>query len=239
MRSATYALKVACIADRDYASSMILRRKARLYSTGYSSDRPRNPRQDVPRQRVLNKTREMPSLFGTRKIERAYRVSYLADSAGRAEAVHFFGPALVPHMRVPDFLDKMPLAKAQAWLDAHPMEERWFMLVLDDERVRFVDADLRRLKFLPELARIHSFSKGLTDAGVDCFRLVPALEGLLIYSPNVTDRCLESLAQMPQLKDLDIQDSPQLTPPAIDQLVARLPNLKEIWRRKPLEKTQE
>jgi len=100
---------------------------------------------------------------------------------------------------------------------------------LAERDITFVDQDLYRLKHLPELERLHSHADHLTDAGVNFFRLIPDLKHLLIYSPLVTDACLEDVAALSLLETIDLQGSPGITAEAFDRLVDRLDHLVDIY----------
>jgi len=164
-----------------------------------------------------------------KKIEREYRITYLDDSEERAEAVLFFGRALVPEVHIPKITFNMSETDAQAYLDDHPMQRQWSMLTLHEREVSFEDDDLYRLEFLPELERLHSHASHLTDRGVAYFQRVPGLRHLLIYSPLVTDACLDGIATLKQLQTVDLQGSHLITRGAFDRLVGKLPNLVDIY----------
>ena len=185
----------------------------------------------MPRHSTITTTWESTGFlgFGTRKHEREYRVTYLDDSPGRKDAVEFFGRALVPAWNLPDAINKMPGAMAQKFLDDHPFQEKWAMLTLHTRDVAFENQDLYRLEFLRELERIHSHADHLTDSGVRFFRLIPELRHLLIYSPLVTDACLEDVAALTCLETIDFQGSPGITKEAFARLVGRLDHLVDIY----------
>jgi len=164
-----------------------------------------------------------------KKIEREYRITYLDDSEERAEAVLFFGQSLFPALSIPKVTYSMSARDAQAYLDDHPTQRRWLMLTLDDRTLPFVDADLYRLEFLPELERLHVHTNHLTDRGVEHFRRIPGLSHLLIYSPLVTDECLDGIATLRLLQTLDLQGSHLITRAAFDRLVRKLPKLVDIY----------
>jgi hypothetical protein len=164
-----------------------------------------------------------------KKIEREYRITYLDDSEERAEAVIFFGRALFPAMSIPKITYDMSETDAQAYLDDHPMQRQWTMLTLDDREASFEDDDLYRLEFFPELDRLHSHASHLTDRGVAYFQRIPGLRHLLIYSPLLTDACLDGLANLQQLQTIDLQGSHLITRGAFDRLVAKLPNLVDVY----------
>ncbi|MCH6259399.1 hypothetical protein MLD52_22785 [Puniceicoccaceae bacterium K14] len=182
----------------------------------------------MPRHQTIKRSWETKAILGTRKHNREYRVTYTDDSGERAEAVSFFGEALFPAMNIPDSLDQMSERSAQEYLDAHPVQEQWSMLTLD-QRVTFIDGDLHRLKYLPELERLHSHADHLTDHGVSHIPTIPELRHLLIYSPHVTDRCLEDIACLRHLQTIDLQGSHLITREAFDALVEGLPDLVDIY----------
>jgi len=164
----------------------------------------------------------------TRKHKREYQVTHTDDSEERAEAVRFFGKGLFPAMNIPDSLDQMSERSAQEYLDAHPVQKQWSMLTLDD-RVTFVDDDLHRLKYFPELERLHSHADHLTDHGVSFIPFIPELRHLLIYSPVVTDRCLVDIARLRRLQTIDLQGSHLISRQAFDDLIKELPDLVDIY----------
>ena len=109
------------------------------------------------------------------------------------------------------------------------MAELWSMLTLDSSRVSFTDDDLFRLQYFPELERLHSHVNHVTDHGVTYVRHIPRLRHLLIYSPLVTDACLENIGFLQDLQTIDLQGSHRITRGAFDALVAHLPNLVDIY----------
>ena len=165
-----------------------------------------------------------------KKIEREYRITYVDDSQERAEGVHFFGRALFPALNIPRVTYSMSERDAQAYFDAHPMQRQWSMLTLHSEKeVFFEDDDLYRLEFFPELERLHSHANHLTDRGVGYFQRIPGLRHLLIYSPLVTDACLDGIAALRNLQTIDFQGSHLITRGAFDRLVRKLPKLVDIY----------
>ena len=182
----------------------------------------------MPRHQTIKRSWETKGILGTRKHKREYRVTYTDDSDERAEAVSFFGEGLFPAMSIPDSLDQMSERFAQEYLDAHPVQEQWSMLTLD-QRVTFIDDDLHRLKYFPELERLHSHADHLTDHGVSYIPMIPELRHLLIYSPHVTDRCLKDIARLSHLQTIDLQGSHLISRKAFDALVEDLPELVDIY----------
>jgi hypothetical protein len=165
-----------------------------------------------------------------KKIEREYRITYLDDSEERAEAVRFFGRALFPALTIPKVTYSMSERDAQAYFDEHPMQRQWSMLTLHSETgVSFEDDDLYRLEFFPELERLHSHADHLSDRGVSYFPRIPRLRHLLIYSPLVTDACLDAIAALRDLQTIDLQGSHRVTRGAFDRLVRKLPKLVDIY----------
>lgn len=183
---------------------------------------------EMARHKTITRSWEERGVLSLRFHERKYRVTYEDDSPERAEAVAFFGEALIPAMNLPHALDQMSERTAQAYLDAHPTQEQWSMLLLD-RRVTFGDDDLSRLEHLPELKRIHSHADHLTDRGVSFIASIAGLQHLLIYSPLVTDRCLEDIARLRQLQTIDLQASHLISRKAFDALVSDLPDLVSIY----------
>ena len=182
----------------------------------------------MPIRQTITSSWETKGILGTRKHKREYHVTYTDDSDERKDAVIFFGKGLFPAFNLPDSLDKMSERAAQAYLDAHPFQRQWSMLTLD-QRVTFGNDDLHRLRHLPELERLHSHAAHLTDSGVSFMAQVSDLQHLLIYSPLITDRCLEDIARLRHLQTLDLQSSQLISRKAFDDLVSRLPNLVDIY----------
>ena len=182
----------------------------------------------MPRQTTITRSWETKGILGIRKHKREYRVTYTDDSDERVEAVKFFGDRLFPAMNIPYSLDQMSERAAQEYLDANPVQEQWSLLTLDS-RVTFIDEDLHRLRYLPELERLHSHADHLTDLGVSFIPQIPELRHLLIYSPLITDRCLEDIARLRHLQTIDLQGSHLVSRKAFDALVSRLPNLVDIY----------
>lgn len=165
-----------------------------------------------------------------KRIEREYRITYLDDSEERAEAVRFFGRALIPALNIPRFTYSMSERDSQAYFDEHPMQRQWSMLTLHSEKdVFFVDDDLYRLEFFPELERLHSHANHLTDRGVSYFQRISGLRHLLIYSPLVTDACLDGIAALQELQTIDLQGSHLITRGSFDRLVRNLPKLVDVY----------
>ena len=179
----------------------------------------------MPRQ---SKIKRSWSENGTR-IEREYRVTYTDDSEERAEAVRFFGKGLFPATSLPERINRMSEEAGQKFLDDHPMQQRWQMLTLDNQRFSFEDDDLRRLQFIPELEHLHSHATHLTDRGVSHFRQIPDLQHLLLYSPLVTDACLQDIAALRNLRTIDLQGSHLVTRSPFDRLVRGLRKLEDIY----------
>lgn len=163
-----------------------------------------------------------------RKHKREYHVTYSDDSDERMDAVSFFGKGLFPALDIPDSLDQMSEQAAQEYLDAHPLQRQWSMLTLD-HRVAFADDDLYRLRHLPELERIHSHANHLSDRGVSFLGQVSDLRHLVIYSPLITDQCLEDIARLRHLQTIDLQGSHLISRKAFDILVSSLPYLVDIY----------
>jgi len=163
------------------------------------------------------------------KIVREYRVTYTDDSEERTEAVRFFGKALFPASQIPKCTYGMSAKEAQMFLDEHPMQQQWQMLILDPRSGNFQDDDLHRLQYFPELEILQSRAEQITDRGVAHFRRIPGLRDLLLYSPLVTDACLPDIATLKQLKCLDLQGSHLISRQGFDRLVKSLKGLEDIY----------
>ena len=182
----------------------------------------------MPRQETIVTWWE--KMDGTRGPKREYRVTYLDDSAERAEAVSFFRKGLFEASNLPGSLDEMSEREAQEYLDSHPMQQQWDTLTIGSPRIMtFVDDDLQRLKHIPELTWLNLQSPELTDRGVSFLRHLNDLRALILYSPLITDRCLKYIARHRGLYFLDLQGSHLVTRRAFDKLAKRLPNLEDIY----------
>jgi len=162
---------------------------------------------------------------------RQYMVSYASDTSERAEAVSFFGAfehALFAADPFPRVIDAMSFEDAQAYLDEHPSPRRWEILTITTPS-QFTDADLRRLRYIPELKIIKILSDCLTDAGVRHLRALDSVEVLCLFSRRLTDACLADIATMRTLKHLDLQGSPGITLSAFQAATTRLPLLVDIY----------
>ncbi|MDF1667527.1 MAG: hypothetical protein P1V97_37660 [Planctomycetota bacterium] len=163
--------------------------------------------------------------------EREYRVTYLADSPERAEAVSFFGQlehGLFPQWPITDAILKMSLKEAQEYLDRHPSPEQWKRVTIDyHAHVR--DEDLLRLKYIPELTALYIHCNQISDKGIDQLLSLPHLENLLIYSRAVSDACLKVISELKTLKMLDMQDCLQVSPDKYSEAIRALPNLTHSY----------
>lgn len=181
----------------------------------------------MPRRTTI--TRTWSTIPGTRERKRrTYTVTYVDDSEERAEAIAFFGESLFPALDLPESLDRMSEHDAQEFLDAHPIQRRWHMLTLDN-KLTFVDDDLQRLEHFPELEHLHSHANHLTDRGVAYISRISELRHLVIYSPLITDACLEDIAKLRCLQTIDLQGSHLVSRKAFDALVAKLHHLVDIY----------
>ncbi|RYD66757.1 MAG: hypothetical protein EOP83_04235 [Verrucomicrobiaceae bacterium] len=140
-------------------------------------------------------------------------------------------PAEVIHARAElmEHVEELMEPIDQAFLDDHPAQRRWLMLTLHEMDLQFEEADLYRLEFLPELERLRSHVDHLTDRGVDYFTRVSGLSHLVIFSPLVTDACLEKIATLKHLQTIDLQGSHLISRVAFDRMIQKLPKLVDIY----------
>lgn len=122
---------------------------------------------------------------------------------------------------------------AQAYLDSHPMQQRWHSLMVRD---MVSDDDLARLQHLPEITTVKIFSSRITNQGVRHLRFLTGLKHLAIYSRRLTNGCLRDIALMKSLEVVDMQMCPWVTRSAFSAACSQLPNLKESFppRRRPV-----
>lgn len=121
---------------------------------------------------------------------------------------------------------------AQAYLDSHPMHQRWQMLnVVQTDLI--CDDDLARLRHIPEIEYAKIISSRITDRGVKHLCYLSNLRSLFLYSRKVTNACLVHIGQMKTLETLDLQMSPFVSRSAFTSTTAQLPSLRESfppWR---------
>lgn len=160
---------------------------------------------------------------------RNFEVTFLDDSPERAEAIGFFSnlrrPILSAHC-LPDEINDLSQADAQAYLDAHPVQQKWSLLrVLTEDHVS--DDDLARLQFIPELKHLL-----LYDVGNDAIKYAAhctQLEELIVYSKKVTDACLIHIPPLTSLRIIDFQGSPNISPSAFAEVVDSLPDVVDVY----------
>jgi hypothetical protein len=164
--------------------------------------------------------------------KRDFVVHYTDDPPERSEAVRFFEDGQYGHLFadsvVTDDLWSLPIDAANAFLAAHPVRQTFDALFVTGT-ADVCDDDLARLVQLPELRRCHLFSRNVTDFGVGYLLNLRRLERLVLYSPLITDACLDLIACLQSLKSVDLQGSPLITKAAFDSLTTRLPRLVESW----------
>jgi hypothetical protein len=122
----------------------------------------------------------------------------------------------------------MSESDGQKYLDAHPAQRIWEFLTIDD-RDLCTDADLDRLRLIPELLSISLLSDQISDAGVARLRLLRAPDRLAIYSKTITDACLLDIAELKSLRSLDLQKSPQISKGAFEAAIRKLPSLARVY----------
>jgi hypothetical protein len=185
----------------------------------------------VPRQVIKILTKGRPLGEST---TREYRITYRDDAPERAAAIEFFRNrfGISCLIAVDEWLwalfDEMPPEDAQRYLDEHPRQEFWKVLLLTGNR-DCTDEELRRLEFFPELEWLVLNSRYVTDEGIRCLRWLPDLTDLVIYSPLVTDGCLGEIARHVHLKSLDMQRSSQVSSMGYRNLVESLPKLTQSY----------
>jgi len=164
-------------------------------------------------------------------VRREYVLVYEDDSPERAEAVHFFqenGDCLFPSMDIPLEVKGMPIEQANAYLRQHPIQERWCSLNIDRQSA-IRDDDLARLRHLPEIRRVKISSNHITDAGIKHLLALAALDHLLLYSDQITDKCLSYIRTIRTLVALDLQAAPNISREAVLALVNEMPSLQDVW----------
>jgi hypothetical protein len=189
----------------------------------------------MPRQEQIRITTDKVVKGITVKTEESvYTVTYLDDSPERQEAVRYFRSQgdwnkLFFHSDIPWAVHQMPFEKAQAYLDAHPVQEQWRGLNLLDVKNQATDDDLARLRHIPEIEILQIRSNKITDDGIRHICQLVRLETLFIFSDNITDTCLEHIARIKTLKLLDLQGASQVTWAEYSKLVKSLPLLKDSY----------
>ena len=147
-----------------------------------------------------------------RRGDSIYTVWYTDDSPERKEAIQFFQAntaGLVPATTIPSLVQVMPIHKANSYLQLHRQQKRWGLLqVMQDDPI--ADDDLARLRFLPELKQIRIYAD-ISDEGVRHLLRLRTLEGLVLHSSRVTDKCLDFIRWMPSLRQVDLRGSPGIS----------------------------
>ncbi|HYT87588.1 MAG TPA: leucine-rich repeat domain-containing protein [Gemmataceae bacterium] len=177
----------------------------------------------MPREQQITVTR------GT--VRREYVVVYRDDPPERHEAVQFFqkhADCLFPDMAVPPEVAAMPIKEANAYLRRHPVQERWSLLTIGrQDPIR--DADLARLRHLPEISHVKIFSDQITDAGVKHLLFLDCLSCLVLDSNRVSDECLKDIRTMRSLVALDLQAASGLSREAVLAVVEAMSWLQDAW----------
>ncbi|MFO1020281.1 MAG: hypothetical protein U0903_06245 [Planctomycetales bacterium] len=170
---------------------------------------------------------------------RTFFVTFTDDGPDRREAIEFFSKltqplfsggrpkALFPASPTfPDNIDRLSDEDAQAYFDANPVERQWASLTLLQQD-GVADHELYRLKFIPELKRLH-FS-GVGDEALSHVVYLQSLTCLVVYSPHITDACLQYVKRLTSLKALDFKASPQITQKAFAETFSSLPNIVDAY----------
>lgn len=175
---------------------------------------------------------------GTERTERGYTITYFDDPPERAEAVSFLAAKaahdkcayrrLLPEISIPTEVEAMSPEAAQAYLDSHPMQQRWEFLNIDHRDLVF-DDDLARLQYLPEIKCVQIMSSRITNAGVRHLCHLTNLKSLVLYSRRVTSTCLTHIVRLQSLEALDLQMSPWVSRSAFSAAVAQLPLLVDVY----------
>lgn len=177
----------------------------------------------MPREQVITQQRE--------EIRREYVLVYEDDSPERAEAVTFFQThafRLFPCMDIPPEVEHLPIQEANAFLRQHPIQERWSILTIGHEST-ITDADLVRLRSIPEIAHVKIFSDQITDDGVKHLLLLTGLNDLVLYSKCVTDECLKDIKKIKSLVSLDVQAASGVSRTAVLNLINDMSWLRDAW----------
>lgn len=155
-------------------------------------------------------------------------VQFASDSPEREEAIRFFsqpGTSVVRAAPIPEICFRMSQAEAQAYFDSHVMVRCWEMLQVEAAAV-IMDADLRRLKYLPEIKRVFLLTNSLTDTAIEHLKYLDELTHLTIFSENVTDVSLALIKGFTSLRYLDMQGAASVTATAFQYTIKQMPWLK-------------
>jgi hypothetical protein len=117
-----------------------------------------------------------------------------------------------------------------------PRVPSWLLNILGDDFFRTInyvalsgskvtDAELVRLRALPQLESLYLRSSQVTDAGLVCLPVLTQLEELSLDSTQITDAGLEHLRGLTQLKSLSLVNT-QVTDAGVAQLQKALPNVQ-------------
>ncbi len=177
----------------------------------------------MPREQVITQQRG--------ENRRDYVVVYEDDSPERAEAVTFFqthANRLFPSVNIPSEVERLPIEEANAYLRQHPIQEKWSMLTIGHEST-ITDADLIRLRSIPEIDHVKIFSDQITDDGVQHLLLLTGLTHLVLYSKCVTDECLRDIKKIKLLVSLDVQAASGISRTAVLSSINDMPWLHDAW----------
>jgi hypothetical protein len=114
----------------------------------------------------------------------------------------------------PAEIDGLADGDAQRFLDLHPISRQWEILTSFDKE-GLSDEELQHLRAIPELKIVRICSDRITDAGIAVLRAMLDIEVLHLYSKKLTDACLKDIANLKNLRSLDLSGSPGISHAAL------------------------
>jgi hypothetical protein len=188
----------------------------------------------MPQRFSFTQTITQTTEHGTERTQRAYTITYVDDPPERSDAIKFLAtkaahdktryPRLLPEIHLPPEVEAMSQAEAQAYLDAHPQQQRWSSLNITYKDM-VSDHDLARLEHLPEIQQVRLMSSRITNRGVQHLRHLTDLKSLVLYSRKITTACLPHIARLKNLEMLDLSLCPFVSRAAFLTTAAQLPRL--------------
>jgi len=163
--------------------------------------------------------------------KREYCVFYEEDPPERIEAIRFFnshGARVYCEMNIPPEIQIIPIDQANEYLRQNPVRRQWDGLYFSGAN-EIGDADLDRLRHLPDLIRLKIFSRKISDEGVKHLIHLQKLECICLYSDEVTPVCLDTLRELPKLRMIDMQRCPKISQRAFMSAVATFKNDPEVY----------
>jgi len=99
---------------------------------------------------------------------------------------------------------------------------------LDLSKGQTTDADLERLKLLPEIERLTLFGPEIHNAGVQHLGALRKLRELVLENTEISEEGLVALTSLPELKSIVIEDTSGITDAGIAKIAQYLKGLEEI-----------